>query len=297
MGEIAALATSFCWSLNSIQFTFAGRRVGSRVVNRVRLAFAVVFLSLSHLALYGTLWPVGAELHRWAWLGLSGTIGLIIGDGSLFQAFLLIGPRRSMMLMTLVPVVSTLAAWGLLGEVLLPIEIVAILITVGGVAWVVSERQAEPASDDRDPADRALGVLLGLVGASGQALGLVAAKRGLAGDFPALSATVIRMVIAAALIWLLSLIRGQVGPTWEALKDRRALLWLAGGALIGPFIGVWLSLIAVRAAPVGIASTFMSLSPIILIPFDHWIFDETITLRSIVGTVVALTGTAILFIV
>lgn len=297
MGEIAALATSFCWSLNSVQFTFAGRRVGSRVVNRVRLTLAVAFLSLSHLLLYGKLWPIQAELYRWGWLGLSGALGLIVGDGSLFQAFLLIGPRRSMMLMTLVPVISTLAAWIFLGEVLLPLEIMAILVTVGGVAWVVSERQAENESIDRDPKDRALGVLLGLGGATGQALGLVFAKRGLVGDFPALSATVMRMTMAATVIWLGAVLRGRAALAWEALEDKQARFWLIGGAFVGPFIGVWLSLIAVRTAPVGIASTLMSLSPIILIPFDHWIFDESITVRSIVGTIVALMGTAIIFLV
>jgi drug/metabolite transporter (DMT)-like permease len=300
MGEIAALATSLCWSLNSIQFTFAGQRVGSRVVNRVRLALAVLFLSLAHLVLYGSLWPVQAELYRWGWLGLSGMIGLILGDGALFHAFLLIGPRKSMVLMTLVPVISTVAAWMLLGEVLLTIEVMAILITVWGIAWVVLEREPEQSSDDqdaeRDSRNRILGVLLGIGGATGQALGLVAAKRGLAGDFPALSATVMRMVVAAAVIWLSTLLRGQVGPTWQALSDRRARLLLLGGAFIGPFIGVWLSLIAVRTAPVGIASALMALSPIMLIPFDHWILDETITSRSIVGTVVALGGAAIIFV-
>ncbi len=299
MGEIAALATSLCWSLNSIQFTFAGRRVGSRVVNRVRLAIAVVFLSLAHLLLHGKLWPVQAELHRWGWLGLSGAIGLILGDGSLFHAFLLIGPRKSMVLMTLVPVISTVAAWVLLGETLLPIEMIAILITVGGIAWVVLEREPERPAEDGDDKERTrnrvLGVLLGIGGATGQALGLVAAKRGLVGDFPALSATVIRMIVAAAIIWLLTLFRGQVGPTWQALRDKRTRLLLLGGAFIGPFIGVWLSLIAVRTAPVGIASTLMALSPIMLIPFDHWIFDETITTRSIAGTVVALGGAAVIF--
>ncbi len=299
MGEIAALATSLCWSLNSIQFTFAGRRVGSRVVNRVRLALAIIFLSLAHLLLYGKLWPIQAELYRWGWLGLSGTIGLILGDGSLFHAFLLIGPRKSMVLMTLVPVISTVAAWVLLGEILLPIEIVAILITVGGIAWVVLEKEPEQPVDEQvaeeNTRNRILGVLLGMGGATGQALGLVAAKRGLAGDFPALSATMIRMIVAAVVIWLLALIRGQVGPTWQALKDKRARLWIVGGAFIGPFIGVWLSLIAVRTAPVGIASTLMALSPIVLIPFDHWLFGETITPRSIAGTVVALGGAAIIF--
>lgn len=299
MGELAALATSFCWSLNSIQFTFAGRRVGSRVVNRVRIALAAIFLSLAHLLLHGSLWPVQAEPFRWGWLGLSGTIGLILGDGSLFHAFLLIGPRKSMVLMTLVPVISTVAAWILLGETLLPLEIAAILITVAGIAWVVSERQPERPSESeaagapgREPL---LGVVLGIAGATGQALGLVAAKRGLVGDFSALSATVIRMIVAAVVIWLFTVLHGQVRPTWQALKDRRAGLWLLGGAFVGPFVGVWLSLIAVRTAPVGIASTLMALSPIILIPFDHWIFGERITPRSIAGTVVALGGAGVIF--
>jgi drug/metabolite transporter (DMT)-like permease len=300
MGEIAALATSLCWSLNSIQFTLAGRRVGSRVVNRVRLALALIFLSITHLLVRGSPWPVQAELHRWLWLGLSGTIGLVLGDGALFQAFLLIGPRRSMVLMTLVPVISAVAAWLLLGETLLPVEIIAILVTVGGIAWVVSERQAGQESAEQAPHDpvqnRVLGVVLGLGGAIGQALGLVVAKRGLFGGFPALSATLIRMITATAIIWLLALLRGQIGPTWRALEDRHMRLRLAGGAFIGPFVGVWLSLFAVRNAPVGIASTLMALSPIILIPFDHWIFNETITLRSVVGTVVALGGAAVIFV-
>ena len=300
MGEIAALATSLCWSLNSIQFTLAGRRVGPRVVNRVRLALALIFLSIAHLLVHGSLWPVQAEPYRWVWLGLSGTIGLVLGDGALFHAFLLIGPRRSMVLMTLVPVISTVAAWLLLGETLLPVEIIAILITVGGIAWVVSERQPDQRPTDKENQDRAhnrvLGVLLGLCGAMGQALGLVVAKRGLVGDFPALSATLMRMITATLIVWLLALLRGQVGPTWRVLGDRQTRLWLVGGAFFGPFIGVWLSLLAVRNAPVGIASALMALSPIILIPFDHWIFDETITPRSIVGTVVALGGAAVIFV-
>lgn len=296
MGEIVALAVSFCWSLNSIQFTLAGRRVGSGVVNRTRLMLAVVFLSLVHLMVYGTPWPVHAEAFRWGWLGLSGTIGLVLGDGSLFYSFLLIGPRRAMVVMTLVPVISTLAAWGLLGEMLLPLEIVAVLTTVAGIAAVVSERgQAPKAAVEDDRKQHVLGLLFALGGALGQALGLVAAKRGLVGDFPALSATLMRMMVATAVIWSLALVRRQAGETIQALKDKKTSLYLVTGAIFGPFIGVWLSLMAVRMAPVGLASTLMSLSPIILIPFDHWLFDERVTPRSIGGTVIALIGAGMIF--
>ena len=251
MGEIAAVVTSICWSLNSIQFTLAGRRVGSEVVNRVRLVLAVLYLSLAHLLLHGELWPVHAEPFRWGWLGLSGVIGLVIGDACLFQAFLFIGPRRAMLLMTLVPVISTLLAWGWLGETLRPAEVGAVLLTVGGIAWVVAERQRDPAR--RMPAQRerhyALGVLLGLGGAMGQALGLVTSKQGLNGGFPPLSATVIRMVVGSGVIWLLTLFRGQVGATWPALER----------PCVGPY-----------AEPDGVAAHFQAPREAHLAPPQRW---------------------------
>ena len=289
MGEIAALVTAFCWSLTSIQFTLASRRIGSGVVNRTRLALTVIYLSLAHL------WPTHVEPFRWGWLGLSGTTGLVLGDTCLFQSFLLIGPRRGMLMMTLVPVISTLLAWGWLGETLRPVEISAILLAVSGVAWVVSERQQDQDAPDEDRRRYGLGILLGLGGASGQALGLVMAKQGLVGDFAPLSATLMRAMVAVVVIWLSVLVRGRIGETWHAWKDKKAMLPLVGGSLTGPFIGVWLSMVAVQRAQVGIASTLMALSPIIMIPLTRWVFHEKISPRAIVGTVIALTGAATIF--
>ncbi len=296
MGEMAALATSFFWSLTSIQFTLAGRRIGSQAVNRLRLVLALCYLSLAHWLLYGEVWPLHAEPFRWGWLGLSGAVGLVLGDASLFQAFVLIGPRRAMLLMTLVPVISALLAWGWLGETLQWVEIGAVLLTVGGVAWVVSERWTAQQAASGGEKSYALGVLLGLGGAVGQSLGLVASKQGLVGNFPSLSATLIRMLVATALIWLLALLRGQAGATLRALQDKKSGLSVAGGALTGPFLGVWLSMVAVQNAQVGIASALMALSPIVLIPLERWIFHEQITPRAVVGTVVALAGATLILV-
>ena len=295
MGELAGLATSLFWSLTSIQFTLAGRRIGSRAVNRLRLVLAVFFLSLAHLVIYGEIWPVHAEPYRWGWLGLSGIIGLVLGDGALFQAFVLIGPRRSMLMMTSVPVISTLLAWVWLGEVLQPVEIGAILLTVAGIAWVVSERRSKQAVSADDRKQYALGILLGLAGALGQALGLVMSRQGLAGDFSSLSAALMRMLVATVVIWAVTLVRREVGSAGRVWEDRRALLFLIGGTLVGPVTGMWLSMVAVQQAEVGIASTLMALSPILLIPMEGWLFKEKVSLRAIAGTIVALVGAAIIF--
>jgi drug/metabolite transporter (DMT)-like permease len=294
LGEIVALATAVCWAGTSLFFTIAGKQVGSQLVNRVRLPLAAFFLAITHLLWQGQVLPIHAEPSRWGWLGLSAISGLVVGDAMLFQAFVLIGARLSMLLMTLVPMISTLLAWVFLGETLSLLEIGAVIVTVSSVAWVVSE-QTNSNSVDGNPKSYVMGVLCGMGGALGQALGLILSKRGMVGDFPALSASLMRLSVASVVIWLWALIQGQLRPTVEGLRIRRARWTIVGGTVAGPFIGMTLSLAAVQLAPVGIASTLMSLSPVILLPLAHLIFKECITPRAIFGTVVAMVGVAMIF--
>jgi drug/metabolite transporter (DMT)-like permease len=270
--------------------------VGSVTVNRARLVLAVVFLSITHLLLLGRLWPVQAGLDRWFWLGLSGVAGLVLGDAFLFQALVLIGPRRAMLLMSLVPIISTMIAWAFLGETLSAVEMVAVGLTVGGIAWVVLERGSINGVQ-ADPRQYALGVLAGMGGAVGQALGLVLSKKGMAGDFAPLSANLIRMLVAVTVMWSYTLLRGKGGPTLRALADRRASTAILGGAIAGPFIGVWLSLVAVKLARVGIASTLMALPPVFVLLPSIWIFKERISLQTLIGTAIAIGGVAMIFLI
>ncbi|MCA9901111.1 MAG: EamA family transporter, partial [Anaerolineales bacterium] len=79
-GELAALGTAVCWSATAIFFSYSGRLIGSDVVNRSRLLFAFLFLSLSHLALEGSFFPAQVEGFRWFWLAISSILGLVVGD-------------------------------------------------------------------------------------------------------------------------------------------------------------------------------------------------------------------------
>jgi drug/metabolite transporter (DMT)-like permease len=142
IGEIAALLTAILWAFNSVVFTLAGRRVGAVTVNLVRLWVAIPALLLLHRFLHGTIFPYDIEPHRFFYLGFSGLIGFVVGDGMLFESFLLIGPRRAMLLSLLAPVFGAVMAWVWLKERLLPLEIVSILVIIGGIAWVVGERRA-----------------------------------------------------------------------------------------------------------------------------------------------------------
>lgn len=297
LGQLAALATSVAWTFSSIFFTFSGQQVSSQVVNRMRLLLAMLMVSLLHLLTEGVLLPIDAEPFRFQWLALSGIIGFVVGDGLLFQAYLLIGPRLAMLLMALAPVFGAVLGWLFLGEELASIEVLGMALALGGVGLVISDRQ--PPRPDQTPItlrEYILGILLGTGAGLGQATGLIASKLGLAGDFPPLSGNLIRLTTATLAIWLLALFQRQIGTTFARLREHpRAVRTIMAGAVAGPTIGVWLSLYAVQHAPVGIASTLMSLSPIILLPAAYVLFKDRVGMRAVFGTLLAVAGTVILF--
>jgi len=301
LGEIAALMTAVCWSFTAVFFSSSGRRVGSDIVNRSRLLVALPALIISHYVVQGTLFPRDVEAFRWGWLALSAVLGLVLGDAFLFQAFVLIGPRLSMLLMSTVPIYSTLFGWLLFHEAMTGFELLGIILAVLGVAWVVTERQPQPLAD-RTAADSRplignyrLGVLFGLAAALGQVTNLVTARYALVDGFPTLSATLIRIAVALIVLWAVAAGRGQATDTFRRLRDRRALAALVGGSISGPFLGIWLSLIAIQNAPLGIASTLMALPPVLLIPLEYVLYRRRISNRGIAGTLIAMVGVAFIF--
>lgn len=295
IGELAALATSMTFAVNSAFFTVAGRKVGSVVVNRMRLVFALFFLIIAHVLFLGTLYPVEAGADRWLWLGLSGIVGLVLGDAFLFQAFVWVGPRISMLMMSLAPIIAAVTAWMFLGESLSLLKIMGIALTIGGLIWVILENNHYRNRENRNYLK---GILFGLGGATGQALGLVLAKYGLGGSFSPLSGNFIRMATAMIVMWLITLVQGKgISTVKTVLTDNQALIYIAGGAFVGPFVGVSLSLLALQYADVGVASTLMALPPIFLLPVSHFFFQERFGWGAVVGTMVALSGVAVLFLV
>ena len=295
IGEIASLLTSVFFSIGPTYFTLAGRLVGSVVVNRSRLVVALGYLLIAHLLIYGSLLPIDAAPDRWLWLGLSGLIGFVLGDAALFQAFVVIGTRLTMLIFTVNPIIAALLGWLVLKENLRGTQILGMVIILAGIAWVMLER-SNPAQRELTPKAYAIGILLAVLAGAGQAVGAVTAKLGLYGDFPTLSGQIIRVSTAAVAIWILTFISRKARVTYLALKSQpKAVSYILIASFLGPFLGVFFSLLAIKNTEIGIASTLMSLQPIILIPIGYYFFKETITMRAIIGTLVTLVGVAVIF--
>jgi drug/metabolite transporter (DMT)-like permease len=300
LGEIAALLTAMCYSISSIFFTFAGRKFGPVISNRIRLVFAILLLGITHWIVFGSPIPIDAGLDRWFWLGISGIVGLAIGDLFLFQAYVTLGPRLGLLFLSLAPAIAALLAWLILGEKLSAGNILGIVLTLAGITWVVlAGTTNNPSTTDTTgapPRRSAEGIIAGLIAAAGQAFGVVLAKNGLKGDFPAISGNVIRMTAAFLALWLVTIIQGQAVFTLQQARGHKSgLLYILGGAIFGPLIGVSLSLFAIQNTSIGIASTIIALPPIFLLPIGHFVFKENISWQSIAGTLVAVIGVGLLF--
>lgn len=291
VGELSALLTAFLWSGTSMVFTEATTRVGSIQVNITRMILALVFLLVTITA-FGFDWTMsGGQVWN---LALSGLIGLVLGDSFLFRAFKDIGARISMLIMSLVPAMSALLGFVFLDETLAPLGITGMLVTMAGVAIVVLERKpASPAGGHLS----ARGLVYALLGALGQATGLIFAKFALnEAPIHGMVATAVR--IAAAVVVFLPaalLFRWYRNPFRIYKQDPAAFGFTTAGAVLGPYLGITFSLVAIANTKVAIATTIMALPPIIMLPLVRVFYRERLSARAIGGAMVAVAGVALLF--
>ncbi len=104
------------------------------------------------------------------------------------------------------------------------------------------------------------------------------------------------MLAAVLFIWIWAAFRGEAGSTFQELRGKpRILGLLALGAFVGPVLGVSASLLAIQHTEIGIASTLIALTPVIILPFSYFVFKEKVGWHAIIGTLLAIAGVAILF--
>jgi drug/metabolite transporter (DMT)-like permease len=291
IGEIAAVLTAVFWTATSLFFEAAARKIGSLNVNIIRLFIAAVLLSVFCLFYRGMILPLDASAHNLLFLSISGVIGFFIGDMFLFKAFVLIGSRISMLVMTTAPIFTTIISYYALGEILSVKQLSGVAITVAGIAVTVLTRNNAGGIRLSHPLK---GLVYALIGALGQASGLVFSKIGMQGFDPVASGQ-IRILSGLLVFTLFALATRSIAALLPAIKDSRAMLLTSGGAFCGPFIGVSLSLVAITYTDNGVASALMSITPILIIPPAVILFRERLNRREIVGALLTVCGVVVLF--
>jgi drug/metabolite transporter (DMT)-like permease len=293
-GELAALGTAVCWASAANLFAAAGRRLGVTALNGLRLAFAVVFLGGALWVLRGSPWPTWATTAQLGILALSGLVGFVFGDHNGFRAILLLGPGRATLVASTWPLFATLLAWPMFGERPGPLVLVGMALLLAGLAWVLLE--PNPDTGERATVVVTAGVVAGLGAAIGQAGGYVLSKMALASGIDPLSATLVRAVAGALAMWGWAVARGEAAPTLAAAgRERKGVTLAAAGAFAGPFLGVTLSLVALQFVPTGVAATITAFFPVLTILIARAFLHERITLRLVLGALIAVAGVIVLF--
>ena len=236
--------------------------------------------------------PLDTDAESWRLLAFSGFLGFFVADLCLFKAFLLIGPRVSLLVQTLSPPIATIAYWLRFGDGLGPREWLAMAVTTAGVAWVVLERPGASGGSPRNGAWR-LGLALAVVAAAGQALGLMLSKQGL-GNYDVGAATFIRILGSMFGFIPLITLTWRWGPVLGGARNIRALTIMTFGALVGPYIGVVLCMVSLRHSHPGVTATIVNITPVLILPFVVFLYREKVTLRAVAGALVSVAGVALL---
>lgn len=249
IGTCAALASNASWIVGATLFSRYLKGASPLGMNLGRGLFTLGYLGLALLLLGG--WsPLSPEsFYR---LGLSGLLGMAIGDSLFFAALLRLGPRLTMLLGMAGPVFSVALGVGVLHERLGLLDGIGMLLILLGVAGVVLHSPSE------DRALRWSGVVFSLLGSLAMALGSLLAKEALVVVAP-LQAAFVRMLWSVLLLSLVGLTRGKLSVWLRPFAQAR----LQGAIVLVVFGGFFLSMLALRLLPLSVAALLTASEPLL----------------------------------
>lgn len=309
-GELISLAVAFSWTACAMFAEVASKRMGSLPLNVMRMVLSLTLLSVMMWYMTGVPYPVSTNAEVWAWMSLSGLVGYVLGDFCLFNSYILIGSRFGQLLMTLSAPAAAIAGWIIIGETMSPLALAGMLVTISGISLsIFGKKQTADNVTARLPLK---GILFGIGAGLGQGIGLVLSAKGIKcyeeqlaidgitdGSIIFLipfAATAMRAVTGLIGFSLWTLLKGELPRLCHAVTDKRAMLFMTGATITGPFIGVSLSLMATQYTATGIAQTIMATTPVLILLPSYIFFKQHITVREVIGAIIAVTGVTLFFV-
>ncbi|GAB1545505.1 DMT family transporter [Scytonema sp. NUACC21] len=291
-GETAALFAAGLWAIASVIYGRLGERIPPLQLNLIKGIVAIAFLLLT--ILISGEWFPNIPLLPMSLLLLSGIVGISLGDTAFLAAINFLGARRVLVIGTLAPPIAAILALIFIQEKLNPSAWCGILLTIIGVAWVVTERTPDTTGNTTTHLWKGIG--FGLLSVMTNATGAVLSRAAFANtSINPLWAALLRLSAAEVilLVWL-SLGTKPSDYQFKTLQSVRVILVAIFASFCGTYLGIWLQQIAIKFTAAGIASTLMQASPLFVIPLSIWM-GERVSLRALAGAVVAIAGIGLLF--
>ncbi|MBU3698496.1 MAG: DMT family transporter [Candidatus Kapabacteria bacterium] len=301
LGLLAASTTLVSWSFGTLSFLKASRLMDPGLLNRARLGLAVMAtITIACIATGMMPWTLlgSTTSGSWLWLGLSGFIGLTVGDLFGFTSLRILGARRQSVIGTTAPVASALFGFALLGEQMTLTDAAGMMLSIGGVMYAMNSDKERQEVATEGFGSYTLGILLAIGGAACQGAGLVLAKLGMTGQNAAITpfhATFLRMIVGFGATYVVDVLRrAPHRPLKDAFAKPEARSAMLMGTVFGPVIGVTMSLVAARNLDVAVAQTIMSMVPFVVMAIMRIGYSQPVPFRSLVGAIISVAGVILL---
>lgn len=289
--ELAALGTATCWATTGLMAADAVRVLGPFWFNLIRQGFVTLLLALILTATGG--WQ-GLDAASVLVLAASGIIGILLGDTFNFAAVGRLGPRRAGAIFALNAPMAAVMGWAFLGEAL-PLQAgLGIAITAAGVAVAILGRpRADAHRLEVLQGGLALGVVFGLGAAAGQAAGSLIARPLMTGGLDPYLASLFRVGASGLAMGLIAAL--PMAPARPTHISRLTLTLTAATAVIGLLIGMTLFLYALQGSQTGIIATLSATSPVIILPLLWLRTGQRPSAMSFAGALLAVLGLGLIF--
>lgn len=289
LGALAALGSAFLWAVSAILFSRLGVHLSAISMNIGKGLVALGLMAVWVL-------PGGVDGGDWRTLGLLGAsaiMGICLGDTLYFLTLMRLGSRITLLLGSMIPITTAAFAVLFLGETVTGMAAVGAVLTITGVTSVLWERDHQPVTAQQR-FERRQGLWYGALFVLANALGIICTKVGVA-DIPSLDATLIRQAWALLGFFVWAGFTRQLWPWLKPLTNPAVIKALFVAAFLGAFLGTWFSVLALKYTDASVAAVLNSTSPLFILPLAVWWLKETVTLRSVVGAVLAVAGIGLYF--
>jgi len=297
IGELAALAAAFCWTLSPVLYKVALSDAKPISANISRCISTTIFL-FACLAVSGRMWEL-ATLPRDSLLlaGISGIVGLCLGDTLYLFSLALIGVSRAVPISCIYPLFTTFFAALFLGEEVTLFLLLGTVIIVVGV-WLVSQERTGLSSVTRSVLFK--GVFIALVAAVVWPVSIILMDHALElSQMTTLdSAFVVNTARMLATTLLFLALSPLIDQQLHFMKlKRKTWILLASGGIIALGLGWVLLAVSVSYIETSRAVPISSVSPLFATLIGAFFLKEKVTLRIFAGSVLIVLGTFVVFVV
>lgn len=294
IGEAAALAAALSWAGSCQVHTMAGRIIGPVTVTVARIPLylvgigLVVYLSGANISM-----PPGALLFITA----SALFGITLSDPFLYAAAVSIGPRLSLLIQSLSACITAVLGFFFLGENLNVMGWIGIVTASFGVAFVLMEGGVKQGTDLSGLTRLQIlrGAGMAFLSATCMALAFLVLKQAIILGLDPVWATFLRTSIGGAFLWLFTFLRGHMFATLKSVYSSWMVMRLLILACCVSTVGNCLAPVAIKYTEAGIVATLVGLQPVMIIGITAIVERKAPTLRAVIGTVIAFSGAAMIF--